>query len=111
MKKGEVWAGVWLNDPDQKERPLLIVSNNHRNSAKNLEDIIVVKLTSLYREDGSKKITNPSEDIIETFKSETIIRCASIYSIEKKNLKRRLAVLGPNIMSKVNECLKIVLNL
>lgn len=111
MKKGEVWAGVWPNDPDQKERPLLIVSNNYRNSAKNLDDIVVVKLTYLYREDGSKKITNPSEDVIETFKSETIIRCASIYSIEKKNLKRRLAVLGPNIMSKVNECLKIVLNL
>ena len=111
MLRGEVWLGVWPNDPQSKPRPLLIVSNNLRNQAPNLLDITVVKLTSLHRGDGSKKPTNPSEDVVHTFKKPTIIRCGSIFTIEKQYLKRQLQQLPISVMSQVDICLKTVLDL
>ena len=111
MQKGEVWWGVWPNDPQKTQRPLLIVSNNLRNQAPNLLDVIVVKLTSLERSDGSIKPTNPSEDVVYTFKKPTIIRCGSIFTIEKSSLKSRLKLLPHQVMEQVDACLKTVLDL
>jgi len=111
MLRGEVWIAVWPNDPKKKGRPILIVSNNHRNSAPNLLDIIGVKLTGLYRDDGSKKKTNPAEDIVTKFKKETVIRCASIYSIEKSILQNKVSLVSIQIMKQVDEKLRCVLDL
>ena len=49
MLRGEIWLAIWPNDPDKKPRPLLIVSNNLRNQAPKLLDIVIVKLTSLQK--------------------------------------------------------------
>lgn len=111
MLRGEVWLGVWPNDPHKTPRPVLIVSNNLRNQAPNLLDIIVVKLTSLERKDGSKKPINPSEDVVHTFKKPTIIRCGSIFTIEKSFLKNKLQDLPDTLMSKVDTCLKTALDI
>lgn len=111
MLRGEVWYAVWPNDPSAKARPVLIVSNNLRNSAPNLLDLVVVKLTSLHRDNGTREPTNPAEDVIVKFKKETIIRCASIYVIEKSALSTRIMQLSIATMKDVDERLKHVLDL
>jgi mRNA-degrading endonuclease toxin of MazEF toxin-antitoxin module len=111
MLRGEIWLGIWPNDPEQKPRPLLIVSNNLRNQAPNLLDINVVKLTSLQNSNGKDKPINPSEDVVITLKKPTIIRSASIFTIEKSSLTRKLVQLSVADMLKVDSCLKTVLNL
>lgn len=111
MMRGEIWYGVWPNDPEKKLRPLLIVSNNHRNQAKNILDVIVVKLTSLNRADGTQKPTNSAEDFVVTLKKPTVIKCGSIYSVEKSFLKQKSSQLTPNQMKEVDTRLKTVLDL
>ncbi len=111
MNRGEVWIGVWPNDPTQKPRPLLIVSNNFKNRSLPILDVVVVKLTSLEKKDGSQKPINPAEDIVHKFKKPTIIRCGSIYSVEKILLKTKIETLSPKLMSQVDASLRLVLDL
>lgn len=111
MLRGEVWIGAWPNDPKKKGRPLLIVSNNYRNATESIFDVVVVKLTSLHRADQSKKPTNPVEDYVLTFKKPTIIRCGSIYSVEKSLLKSKIAQLSHEQMRDVDARLITVLDL
>ena len=111
MLRGEIWLGMWPNDPGKKMRPLLIVSNNHRNRASALLDLVVVKLTSLHRQDGSVKPTHPAEDLVLTFKKPTIIRCAAIYSVEKSFLKKKINELTSAQLDDIDKRLKTVLEL
>jgi mRNA-degrading endonuclease toxin of MazEF toxin-antitoxin module len=111
MLRGEIWLGVWPNDPQQTPRPLLIVSNNLRNQAPKLLDTVVVKLTSLENSKGQIKPTNPSEDVIITLKKPTIVRCASIFTVEKTYLTKKLTQISLFDMEKVDSCLKTVLDL
>jgi mRNA-degrading endonuclease toxin of MazEF toxin-antitoxin module len=111
MLRGEIWFGVWPNDPDKKPRPLLIVSNNHRNQAKYILDVVVVKLTSLQRSDGSDKPVNPAEDFVLTLKKKTIIRCASIFSVEKSFLRNKVTELTMAQMKEIDQRIKTSLDL
>jgi mRNA interferase MazF len=111
MLRGEVWLAIWPNDPEKKSRPLLIVSNNLRNQAPRLFDIVIVKLTSLQNGNGRDKPINPSEDVVITLKKPTIIRCASVFTIEKSSLTRKLTQLSVIQMLQVDSCLKTVLDL
>jgi len=106
MLRGEIWWGIWPGDPGKKPRPLLIVSNNHRNQAPKIQDIIVIKLTSLERADGSKKPVNPAEDYVVTLKKETIIQCAAVFAVEKKILTRKARQLSFVQMKEVDERIK-----
>jgi mRNA-degrading endonuclease toxin of MazEF toxin-antitoxin module len=111
MSRGEIWFGVWPNDPNKKPRPLLIVSNNHRNQKQNILDVVVVKLTSLERPDGSKKPINHAEDLLVTLKKPTIIKCGSLYSVEKAFFKNRAGQLTVEQMKEVDLRIKNVLDL
>jgi mRNA-degrading endonuclease toxin of MazEF toxin-antitoxin module len=106
MLRGEIWWGIWPSDPGKKPRPLLIVSNNHRNQAPKIQDIIVIKLTSLERADGSKKPVNPAEDYVVTLKKETIIQCAAVFAVEKKILTSKASQLSIAQMKEVDERIK-----
>lgn len=111
MLRGEIWWGIWPNDPEKKPRPLLIVSNNLRNQAVRIQDIIVIKLTSLQRADGSKKPVNKAEDYVVTLKKETIIQCGAIFAVEKKILTTKANQLSVAQMREVDERLKNALDL
>jgi len=111
MLRGEIWSAVWPNDPKAIPRPVLIVSNNLRNAAKNLLDLVVVKITGLMRADGSKKPVNANEDIIYQGKKPSLIQCAALYSIEKRTLQNRLSQLSLTEMKAVDEKLRNVLDL
>jgi mRNA-degrading endonuclease toxin of MazEF toxin-antitoxin module len=109
--RGEIWWAVWPTDPQKKRRPVLIVTNDFRNQSEHLLDITVVKLTSLYREDGSKKSINQFEDVVVKLKKDTIIRCASIFTIEKGSLIQKATTFSSKIMDQVDQQLKNVLSL
>lgn len=111
MLRGEIWLGVWPNDPSKKPRPLLIVSNNHRSQAKNIYDVVVIKLTSLERVDGSNKPINTAEDYVVSLKKKTIVRCGAIYAVEKLFLKNKVGQLSPLQMKEVDLRIKTVLDL
>ena len=88
MNRGEIWSAIWPNDPLEKLRPILIVSNNYRNSTLGLKDIIVLKITSVSRTDGSLKYINRHEDMVIMLKKKSIIQAGAIFSIEKKYLRK-----------------------
>lgn len=111
MLRGEIWTAVWPADPEQKERPILIISNNLRNQNSRLLDVVVAKITSLERKDGSKKLVNPAEDLVIKLKKESIIRCASLYSIENATLKRKISLLALPQMRDIDVRLKVVLDI
>lgn len=111
MLRGEIWFGVWPNDPLRKKRPLLIVSNNLRNGMAHIPDVVVVKLTSLERKDGSKKPINQAEDLVFSFKRPTLIRCGSLYTVEKIFLTDLAGQLTPEQMRAVDLKMQIVLGL
>jgi mRNA-degrading endonuclease toxin of MazEF toxin-antitoxin module len=111
MKRGEIWAAVWPNDPLKKERPVLIVSNDHRNDTPALQDITVLKITSLKRADGSKKNVHQFEDLVIQLKKESIIQAGAIFTIEKRNLRRALGQLSSSQMSEVSDRLRNALAL
>lgn len=111
MLRGEIWTAVWPADPLKKERPVLVVSNNIRNQDTRLHDIVVAKITSLERANGTKKLVNSSEDFVFKLRNDSIIRCASLYSIEKTILKRHLTQLTAQQMKEIDVRLKVVLDL
>lgn len=111
MLRGEIWWGVWPSDPGKKRRPLLIVSNNYRNQASKIQDVVVLKLTSLERADGSKKPVNSAEDYVVTLKKETIIQCAALFAVEKKILTSKANQLSIAQMKEVDARIKNALDL
>ena len=111
MLRGEVWWAVWPGDPNKKKRPVLIVSNNHKNSNPKLLDIVVVKITGLYRDDNSKKSVNANEDVVIKLKKDSIVRCGSIFTIEKASLDSKATSLSAADMKNVDEKLRTVLSL
>ncbi len=111
MLRGEIWWGVWPNDPQKKKRPLLIVSNDFRNQSTQIRDVIVVKLMSLQRSDGSQKPTNAAEDLVLQFKKPSIIRCGAIFTVEKQFLLAKADQISPQNLVHVGELLKNALDL
>jgi mRNA-degrading endonuclease toxin of MazEF toxin-antitoxin module len=111
MVRGEIYTVIWPSDPQKKERPVLIVSNNLRNQNARLLDIVVSKITSAERADGTKKLINPAEDVVITLKKSSLVKCGALFSIEKNSLNRRLGLLTPAQMKEVDAKLKVVLDL
>ncbi len=111
MLRGEIWWGVWPNDPSRKPRPLLIVSNNFRNKTPRILDLVVVKITSLCRSNGSVKPTNPAEDLIVQLKKSSIIRCGSIFTVEKSFLAGKAGQISFSDAAQVDALLKNVFHL
>jgi mRNA-degrading endonuclease toxin of MazEF toxin-antitoxin module len=111
LKRGEIWAAIWPNDPLKKERPVLIVSNDHRNGTPTLLDITVLKITSLKRPDGSAKYIHQFEDVVVKLKKESLIQSGAIFSIEKRTLRRPLGQLSPAQMDQVSDQLRNALAL
>ncbi len=111
MKKGEIWLTKWPTDPSSKVRPVLIVSNNIKNSHHRIHDINVVKITSLQKSNGQNKAVNSAEDIVIQLKKESIVRCGSIYTVEKSLLHKNIHTLTQEEIDSVKNCLRNVLDL
>ena len=90
---------------------MLVISNDIRNRSSHLLDVVVAKITSAERADGSSKPVNRAEDVPIVLKKASLIKCAAIFAVEKSALRRRLLQLAPSQMAQVDAKLKNVLDL
>lgn len=111
MKRGEIWLAKWPTDPTAKVRPVLIVSNDMKNSNVGIHDVNIAKITSLQKSNGQSKAINKAEDIIIKLKKDSIVRCGSLYTIEKSFLNRVIHKLTLQELDLVDTCLKNALAL
>ena len=110
MLRGEIWWGVYPNDTSGKKRPLLIVSHDSINKSKG-QDIIVVKVTSLIKSDGTKRYVNKYYDVVVHLKNPSVIKTSAIYTTLKSNLNGRYRTLSTTQMSLVDDALRNALDL
>ncbi len=106
MKRNEVW---WVNfDPSiggeiKKKRPAVIVSNDASN--KFLNRVQVVPLTS-----KTEKIY-PSEAVVVFQGEERKAMADQLATVSKERLFRRAAILSQEDMRKIEEAIKIQLDI
>ncbi len=110
MLRGEIWWGVYPNDTSGKTRPLLIVSSDALNKGHG-QDIIVVKVTSLMKVNGSQRFVNQYHDVIVQLKNPSVVQASAIYTSLKTNLVNRLSTLSSVEMGQVDSALRNVLDL
>lgn len=106
MKRGEVW---WINfEPAiggeiRKKRPAIIVSNDSAN--KFLNRIQVVSLTS------KTKNLYPSEAYVFVSGKESKAMADQLATVSKERLFTRIGMISSDDMQKVEEAIKIQLDL
>jgi mRNA interferase MazF len=106
MKRGEVW---WVNfDPaygseTQKTRPAVIISNDASNAA--LSRVVVVPFTS-----NTAKVY-PCNVLVDVGGTTGKLMADQIMTADKKRLKKLIGTLSTDDMAKVEETLKMHLEL
>lgn len=103
------WAtlpeGVWNDAKNNKQRPVVIVSNNTNNQFSN--SILVVPCTS-----NTDKTPLPTHHTIKLYsEGESLILCENVTNILKSSLTGFIGMLEPEDMKVVDKALQIALGL
>ena len=112
MKRGEIWWAE-LPEPSGSEpgyrRPLLIIQSNDFNKS-NISTIIAAVITTNIRlaaAPGNVKLSSRSSKLPK----DSVINISQVITIDKSFLSKRVHSVSPKLMSRVDEGLRIVLNL
>lgn len=112
IKRGQIW---WAELPEpvgsepSYKRPLLIIQSNDFNKSK-INTIIAAVITSNIRLSAA-----PGNILLSTKKSklpkESVINVSQLITIDKSFLTEKINTLPPSIMEKVDEGVRLVLQL
>lgn len=94
-----------------KVRPAVIISANRLNDI--LDDVMVVACTSNTSRSSiaTQYLITGDEIAIAGIKIESVVRCESIFTLNKSMIVRKLGYLTPEAISQVNLCLMTALEL
>lgn len=96
VARGDVW---WLETPDDKSRPILVVSRNQANAV--MSRVMVAPITRSVRNLPSYLPLNRAEGL----HTESAANFDDLSSVPKSYLTRRLGALGPR-SHELCKCLK-----
>ncbi len=96
-----------------KRRPVLVIQNDRDN--QRLVNTIVAQITSLTR-----RSLEPTQLLIEVstpdgqssgLHVDSVVNCVNLFTVDQNNVVRKLGRLSPTLMRKINDCLKVALEL
>jgi mRNA interferase MazF len=112
MVRGEIW---WANLPPPKgskpgkRRPVLIIQSDSYNRSK-IDTIICAMITS-----NTELASHPGNLMIEkTFsglEKTSVINFSQVTTLDKTDLTEQVSMLPKSILEKVNNCLKLILEI
>jgi len=88
VTKGELW---WLETPDEKGRPVLVISRDEANAV--MRRVMVAPVTRTLRSAPSQLPLGRDEGL----PTESVANFDDIASVPKALLVRRLGILGPRL--------------
>jgi mRNA-degrading endonuclease toxin of MazEF toxin-antitoxin module len=88
VARGELW---WLETPDEKGRPVLVISRDQANEV--LRRVMVAPVTRTLRRAPSQLPVGPDEGL----PTESVANFDDLASVPRSLLVRRLGALGPRI--------------
>jgi mRNA interferase MazF len=96
-----------------KVRPALVIQNDRDN--QRLVNTIIVQITSLTR-----RALEPTQLLIELatpegrqsgLQQDSVVNCVNLLTLDKGKVLRKLGTLPASLMHRVNDCLKVALDL
>jgi len=112
MVRGEIW---WADLPDPKNpesakhRPVLVIQGDGFNESK-INTVICAVITS-----NTELADLPGNLLLKKsisgLNKKCVVNFSQITTIEKKDLTKQAAMLPKSILEKVNNCLKLVLDI
>lgn len=106
--RGQIWwmEGYEVHKEGTKARPALIVSSNNINCNISNKNITVVPLTT-----NISRTDIPTNVLFERTDGQRTIKCGEIVTIYKKQLVKYETTLSEEMMTRVDEAIKLTLNL
>lgn len=106
--RGQIWwmEGYEAHKEGAKSRPALIVSSNNINCNMSNKNITVVPITS-----NVSRLDIPTNVLFDRADGQRVIKCGEIVTIYKKQLLQYESTVSEELMSKVEEAIKLTLNL
>jgi len=111
-KRFEIWIVNWNPGRGSEQegiRPTLIIQTDAGNTNPNYPNTIVVAISTKGRPVPFHIRVEPSEE--NGLKSISYIKCEQILTISKERLVEKIGALEEEYRSKIEEALKLVLNL
>jgi mRNA interferase MazF len=111
-RRGEIWDVNWSpgrGAEQQGTRPALIIQNDRGNASPSYPLTIVASMSRTERELPLHVRITPSED--NGLTDYTDVKCEQIMTIEKSRLIRRRGSISPEELHRVDNALKLSLNL
>ena len=106
--RGQIWwmEGYEVHKEGAKSRPALIVSSNNINCNMSNKNITVVPITS-----NVNRVDIPTNVLLERANGQRVIKCGEIVTIYKSQLLQYESTVSEELMSRVEEAIKMTLNL
>ena len=112
MRRGEIWWAT-LPTPDGSgpglRRPVVIVQSNPFNES-NIATVVVAVVTSnlgLAQARGNVRLSRSHSGLPKS----SVINVSQLFTVDKRRLTELVAMLAPQVMSRVDEGVRLVLGL